>query len=110
MEVKQTKNNDVDIVQITDRLDSNTSAQCEEQLVSIIDSGNKKMVIDFSQLEYISSAGLRVLLLAAKKLKSVDGRIVIAALKPHIREVFDIAGFSSIFTIKGSIDEAMTEM
>ncbi len=106
MEVLQETVNGVTIVSITERLDSNTSPQCEAQLVTIIDGGARKLVIDFSSLDYVSSAGLRVLLMAAKKLKSVDGKIVIAALRPHIREVFDIAGFSSIFTITETVDAA----
>jgi anti-sigma B factor antagonist len=88
------------------RLDANTSPGLEERLVGLIDSGEKRFVVEFTELDYISSAGLRVLLMAAKRLKNLNGRIVLASLKDHIKEVFDIAGFSSVLTIYASEKDA----
>jgi anti-sigma B factor antagonist len=68
------------------------------------------VVIDGEKLDYISSTGLRVLLVAAKRLKAVDGRIVLSSLKPHILEVFEIAGFKSIFPIYGNVDQAARQL
>jgi anti-sigma B factor antagonist len=64
-------------------------------------------VIDLSHLEYVSSSGLRVFLLAAKRLHSAEGKIVLCSLKEHVRQVFDLAGFSSILSIYGSRDDAL---
>lgn len=58
-------------------------------------------------MDYISSAGLRVLLMAAKKTAKLKGKVVLAALCANVKEVFDIAGFTSIFTITDTQEEAI---
>jgi anti-sigma B factor antagonist len=73
----------------------------------VINSGTQRLVVDLSQLEYVSSSGLRVFLLAAKRLQATDGKIVLCALKDQIRQVFDLAGFSSFLSTYGSRDEAI---
>jgi anti-anti-sigma factor len=78
----------------------------EQRILALIDAGEKRLVIDCAQLQYISSAGLRVLLIAAKRL-SDSGKLALAALNNQIRDVFDIAGFSSIFQIYRTQDDAV---
>jgi anti-sigma B factor antagonist len=68
---------------------------------------NTAAVVDLSQLDYVSSSGLRVFLLAAKRLQATDGKIVLCALKDQIRQVFDLAGFSSFLSTYGSRAEAI---
>jgi anti-sigma B factor antagonist len=72
----------------------------------VINSGTERLV-DLSQLEYVSSSGLRVFLIVAKRLECTQVKMVLCALKDHIRQVFDLAGFSSILSIYGSGDEAV---
>lgn len=79
-------------------------------MLSRIDSGDRRLVIDLAQLDYISSAGLRVLIVAGKRLSGANGKIVLCSLKDPVREVFDIAGFSSIFSVYGSHDEAIENL
>ena len=110
MEISERKVGDVCIVQITGRLDSGTSDSLAQRLHHLIDDGERRLVIDGEKLEYISSTGLRVLLVAAKRLKAVDGKIVLSSLKPHILEVFEIAGFKSIFPIYGNVDQAAQQI
>ena len=69
-------------------------------------SGERHVVIDLAQLDYISSAGLRVIVLAGKRLSAANGKMALCSLKDRVREVFDIAGLSSIFSIYGSHDDA----
>ena len=69
--------------------------------------GEKRLIIDCSALEFISSAGLRSLLLAVKKMKAAGGVIGLAALQPNVKEVFDISGFSALFTIHSTTAEAL---
>lgn len=107
MEVNISKQGEAAIVQLNGRLDANTSGDVESQLIPVFDSGEKKVVIDFSRLDYISSAGLRVLLLAAKKSKALNSDLKLSGLKPHVKEVFDIAGFSTIFSIYETNDDAV---
>jgi anti-sigma B factor antagonist len=107
MEIAEQKKGSVVVLALTGRLDAGTAGKLEEKLVGLIDAGNRSFVLDFMSLDYISSAGLRVLLMAAKKLKSLNGRIVLSSLKAHIREVFDIAGFSAIFPTYDQQDAAV---
>lgn len=106
MQIQESKEGKAVIARLAGRLDASTSSVLEERVVSIIDGGEQYLVVDFSNLDYISSAGLRVLLMAAKKLKGRGGDVFLSGLKAHIREVFDIAGFSSIFTIFSTSAEA----
>ena len=94
-------------VGVSGRLDSNTSGEFERSIMALIDQGKKVLVVDCSGLEYVSSAGLRVFLMAAKRIRQVGGKVLLAALKPHVKEVFDIAGFTPIFQVYGSAAEAM---
>jgi len=109
MEIKQEKRNEIVIIGLVGRLDANTAGQLEKKLLPLIDEGEKQLIIDFSELDYISSAGLRLLLLAAKRLKSIKGKIVLCSMKEYIKEIFEIAGFTPIFTICENQDDAMKE-
>jgi anti-anti-sigma factor len=100
----------ISIVRPQGRLDSASSPQFERDLLSDIDTGIRKLLIDFSELQYISSAGLRTILLAAKRMKASGGRLVLCSLSPQIAEVFDISGFSSILDIQPSHDVAMAQL
>jgi anti-anti-sigma factor len=107
MEMTEQKKGAVVLLALNGRLDASTSSKLEEKLLGLIDHGEKQIVMNLEQLDYISSAGLRVLLMAAKKLKVASGKIVLASLKDQIREVFEIAGFSAIFPIFASESEAL---
>ncbi len=109
MEITQTQHGDVLVMAIKGRLDAHTSKTFEDRLIPPIDQGTKQLVVDFSPLDYISSAGLRVLLLAARKLSDGGGKIALCGLKPSIKTVFDIAGFSALFPIFSSLPEALND-
>ena len=80
------------------RLDTTTAPQLESELKAALDQADT-LVLDFEKLEYISSAGLRVLLTTHKKMLSAGGTLTIANAVPAVREVFDITGFSDILTL-----------
>lgn len=107
MDIKIEKTNGHTIVSLAGQIDSTASKEFEEKLVQVIDSGTHTMVIDLAQVKFISSAGLRVLLLAAKKVKPYGGKVVLCNLSKDVREVFDISGFSSIFLIFDSVADAV---
>lgn len=109
MEVIQSTQNDVLILSLKGRLDASTSTKFEEKMLGHINDGKNKVLLDFNELDYISSAGLRVLIMSAKKLKTSEGIFVLASLKEQIKEVFDIAGFTAIFTICDSVEEGLTK-
>ncbi len=76
-------------------------------MTQLIEAGENRFLVNFEKLDYISSAGLRVLLTAAKQLKGTDGELRICSLNEVVREVFDISGFTTIFKVFGSESEAL---
>jgi len=110
MEVIEKKQNDISIFEVSGRLDSNTSPELEKQLFDAIEKGSKNVIVDFEDLDYISSAGLRVILKATKTLKGSDGIFVLCSLKDYVKEVFEISGFDSYLPIASTMDEALSRM
>jgi anti-anti-sigma factor len=101
---------DVCVVRPEGRLDSATGPAFENDLLGQIDSGRLRLLLDFSDLQYISSAGLRIVLLAAKRMKTAGGRLALCSLNPQIAEVFEISGFSRILDIHPSPDTALSTL
>lgn len=99
MEINESKEGTAVIVQPIGRIDTNTAGEFEERLVDVLDRQETKIVVDLAAIDYISSAGLRVFLMAAKKLRGLGGSFVLAGMNDHIKEVFDISGFTPIFTL-----------
>ncbi len=107
MEIRESKSGSLVILELHGRLDGSTSGTLEKYFLELLNKGEKYFVFDFEQLDYISSAGLRILLLAAKKTKGTGGKIALSSLKEHVKEVFDIAGFTAIFTICSTCADAV---
>jgi anti-sigma B factor antagonist len=95
------------ILNVEGQLNAITCNELEKRLNTLIEQGEKQFLLNFSGLDYISSAGLRVLLVTAKKLKTGNGKIVLASLKGQVRKVFDAAGFSALFQMFDTREEAM---
>lgn len=109
MEISTRTSNDIHIVAITGSLDSGTAPEAQKALDSVVASA-KKVALDFSGLDYISSAGLRVLLGAAKHLRGSGGKFGMFGLNQSVREVFEISGFSSILSVYQTESEALAAM
>ncbi|MFN7987817.1 MAG: STAS domain-containing protein [Thermoanaerobaculia bacterium] len=107
MNITDERRGDVLVVRPEGRIDTNTSDELDRALVGRIDGGARRLVIDMGGTDYISSAGLRVLLLAAKKLKGVSGQLVLGAMNPSVRQIFELAGFVAIFAIEPDVDRAV---
>jgi len=103
--IERTEN--VLIVSWVGQVNSANAAQVQSAFLEAIDNGEKRCVLDLTQLAYISSAGLRVILLAAKRLKQCGGALVLLGLQPNVREVFEISGFLSILKV---VDERAAAM
>ncbi len=110
MEIRTETVDTITVVSPKGRLDINTHGQLEAELIALAGKGQAKVLIDFKELEYISSAGLRVLLSSAKLFKKNNGILALAALAPTVRQVFEISGFTSIFPLYASRDEALGKM
>lgn len=90
------------------RIDSTTSEALERVLTQALDEGERQLVVDFGGVSYISSVGLRVLLIVAKRLRAGHGTLVLCALGDAVRQVFDLAGFLPLFTVEPTRDLAVT--
>ncbi len=108
MEIKVSQLNDYTVVSIHGRVDTMTAGDFENKILEILDGGVKKLLLDCSELAYISSSGLRVFLVAQKKMMVTGGTLKLCCLKPEIKEIFDISGFSSIFSIFPDTEKAIS--
>lgn len=88
------------------RIDSSTAALFEEELQGALAQAPQALVVELAQVEYMSSAALRVLLMTTKRCKSEHRRMILCGMSPGIREVFDISGFSAIFDIEENAEAA----
>ncbi len=105
MEIK--KSGDIRIVIIGERLDAYNAKDADGAIKTLIENGIRKIICDFSQTEYIASAGLRVLLSATKSLQKLTGQLIICSLRPYVKEVFDTVGFTQLFKLYDSTEEAV---
>ena len=99
--------NDVLIATLPERLDTNNAPATESAVVSEIDKGLTRVVIDCSNTTFISSAGLRVILKVAKLLHKQNGALALCGLNEEISEVFEISGFLTLVNVFPSLTEAM---
>lgn len=104
MDIKESMNGSTHVVEINGRLDTVTAPEFQEKIMEKIGDGNISLLIHCSGLSYVSSSGLRVFLMALKKIKAGGGQMVLCCLQDSIQEVFDISGFSTLFTIETNCD------
>src|SRR5678815_2099883 len=114
MEITECRTADIVTLSLSGKLDGTTAKTFEEKILTRIDSGDRRIIIDVAELQYVSSAGLRVFMLAAKRLDGANGKLVLCGFKKTIpyhtlnrildpvRETFDTAGFFTIFSTYGS--------
>jgi anti-anti-sigma factor len=88
------------------RLDVASSLGFEREVIAAVDAGARKLILDFSRLDYISSAGLRVVLIAAKRLSAVGGHMAICSTNWRVERLFEISGFKDFLDICPSMAEA----
>jgi anti-sigma B factor antagonist len=107
MEVTTRTQGEVLIAAIAGSLDSMTSPEAQKAMEAIVAQGAKKVAVDCSALDYISSAGLRVLLGLAKQLGAKGGALRTFGLNQTVKEVFEISGFSTIFRVFPTESDAL---
>ena len=89
------------------RIDSTTSVTLERHLQELAAAGQTRVVVDFTGVDYISSAGLRVMLALAKRGRDQKGRVALFGMNDSVRQVFELAGFVALFTIAPTRAEAL---
>lgn len=97
------------VVSASGRLDSNTAAALEAVLPARIEA-NAATVLSLADVPYVSSAGLRVLLIGAKAARAKGHKLVLAGLSDSVREVFDVSGFTAIFAIEPDVESALASL
>ncbi|MEO8353814.1 MAG: STAS domain-containing protein [Chthoniobacteraceae bacterium] len=107
MEIKNEKQGDVMIVTIDDHLDTASAPEFESRLLGLIAAGEKFIIVDCAGLQYVNSAGLKVFLLAAKKLEPLGGLLVLCSLSPSVLMIFEMIGFTRIMKIAPNREEAL---
>ncbi|HUS24687.1 MAG TPA: STAS domain-containing protein [Candidatus Binatia bacterium] len=110
MLLQQRREAGADVAALAGRVDHANAEELRAALAPVLENcraGGPPLVLDLSALEYISSAGLRVLMLAARQAKEQGGHIVVAALQPLVREVFEITRFDAVFPVFDSVPAAL---
>ncbi|MCK7578632.1 MAG: STAS domain-containing protein [Chromatiales bacterium] len=110
MSIESNKNAGVLVVMPRGRLDTQASPEAEQFITQAIDQGEHRILVDFGATDYISSAGLRVLLKATKQLKQAGGAFGLCNADEQIREVLRISGFETLMPCYESLDEALARL
>jgi anti-anti-sigma factor len=105
--ISSTRQGNALVVAMDGRIDASSVKSLEERCMEWIDAGEKRLVFDFTSVGYISSAGLRVFLLIAKRLGAAEGSLCLCGMNATLRDVFEISGFSKLFSIASSVEEAL---
>ena len=106
MEMKTDSSNGVTAIQFEGNLDTGTAPTAEQHLAGLIEEGANKLLLDFENCEFISSAGLRILLATAKRLRPSGGQLRICSLNETVQEIFDVSGFSSLLSVFPDAEQA----
>jgi anti-sigma B factor antagonist len=105
--INETKRDNAVVISVSGRVDSNTSDVLEQKLVEIIGRGESRLILDLEHLDYISSAGLRVILKAVKDIKRTNGQLHLCSIKDYIKEVFVLSGFNTFLPIHADVEESL---
>lgn len=99
MNIKSEKKQNFIVLKIEGRIDTVRSSVLEKEINQLFEKGEKNLILNCKEMNYISSSGLRVFLVAQKKAISLDGKLYLSNLQPGIQEIFRISGFSNLFKI-----------
>jgi anti-sigma B factor antagonist len=107
MDLREDIAGEVTVLEVKGRIDSTTAPVLGEKLTGALAIPQRRLVLDLRQLEYISSAGFRVLLLAAKRAEEAGSRFVLCSVSGKVRQLFDLGGFLDLFPISASREEGI---
>ena len=113
MQIIQERYGNAVVLGLSGRIDNSTNEGLKSGLDEHIPgcrTGGDRLILDFAKVDYISSVGLRVLMLAAKQIREQGGAIVVAALQPVVREIFEISRFNLVFQCFGSVRDALIKV
>ncbi|MCA1581792.1 MAG: STAS domain-containing protein [Acidobacteria bacterium] len=99
------------VLELAGRLETKTAHAFEQKVIEHLSAGARQFVIDFKEVEFVSSAGLRVLLMLAKKIgvREGTGALALSSVNDAVKQVLDVSGFASFFTLAASPEAAIQE-
>lgn len=107
MEITQQEENGIVTIAIKGRLDADSSPEAEKVVKEALEGQSTRVLFNLSALEYLSSAGLRVLLSTAKEMRRREGKIVLCSLNEFVKEIFEVSGFQSLIPIVDSVESGI---
>jgi len=107
MEIAQKEQNGIVTIMIKGRLDADSAPEADRIVKDALKGEGKRLLFDLGAMEYLSSAGLRVLLSAAKEIKRREGKIVLCALNQFVKEIFEVSGFQSLIPIEDTVESGI---
>ncbi|MFZ9853505.1 MAG: STAS domain-containing protein [Limisphaerales bacterium] len=110
MEIQTSTSGVATVVTVTGKLDTVTAPAFESRIREVIGGGSVRLVLDLSGIEYISSAGLRGLLVMSKLLKEKQGKACLVGVKGNVRSVFEMSGFLTFFRAEETVEAAVAAM
>jgi anti-sigma B factor antagonist/stage II sporulation protein AA (anti-sigma F factor antagonist) len=110
MDVQIEQKGDIVVLRVEGRLDAASSPQLEDKLNSIIAAGYFKILLNLTNVDYLSSAGMRLLLSISKKLKHLEGKIVACGLNNEVLEVIKMAGFQQVLQLYPNEEDALNKL
>lgn len=107
VDFKEEKKGDVLVLKLKGRLDAISSPTAEKKVFDCINNGQNKLLLDFSGVSYLSSAGMRMMLSTTKRLKTLSGKLVVCNITPNVMDVLKMSGFDHVLEIAKTEEEAM---
>ena len=106
MKVDFKTQNNILIIAVNGSIDSNTAPEIQQKVLDA-SAESKNVIIDLSEVDFVSSAGLRVILMIYRQIKSKDGKVVLVGVSEEIRDVMTVTGFANFFEMVDSIENAL---
>ncbi len=107
MRIDVKKDQNLLIVSVEGRMDTVSAPEFQQRMEELLDREGQGILMDFERLEYVSSAGLRSILIAAKKAKSLGGQVSCCSLQDMVKKVFDVSGFTGMLPVYDSLEDAL---
>ncbi len=108
LDLSEEQQGEVYVVRLKGRLDAVSSPLLERRMVTLLDGGKRRLLLNFGAVDYLSSAGMRLLLSVTKKLSVDKGKLVVCALNDEVMEVIRMAGFNTILNIQPNEQAALS--
>ena len=110
MELQKKSQDGTTIFKLIGNLDAISAPDTGKEILHLIDDGNASIVMDLSDLEYISSAGLQTILRITRKIKEIDGKLALAALSSNVADVIELSGFTLFLSIFDTVEAALDSL